>query len=119
VLCMATDDLTLSIIAFGVMGLGMSGIYPTMLALGKIRFPRYAGTVFGILLSVGAIGGIVQPIIMGAVADASGLKTALGICLLPLALIVILQLVLKALAARAQVKNDLGRTKIEEHETDR
>lgn len=92
-ICMATNDLTLSIVAFGVMGLGISGIYPTMLAVGKIRFPQYAGTVFGILLSVGAIGGIAQPIIMGAVADNSNLKTALGICLIPLALIVILQLV--------------------------
>lgn len=109
VVCMLTDDLTLSIVAFGVMGLGMSGIYPTMLALGKIRFPKYAGTIFGILLSVGAIGGIVQPMIMGAVADSSGLKTALGICLVPLALIVLLQLVLK---------NSVGRTESEEHKTD-
>ena len=111
VICMLTDDLTLSIVAFAVMGLGVSGIYPTMLAMGKIRFPKYAGTVFGILLSVGAVGGIVQPMIMGAVADSSGLKTALGICLIPLALIVILQFVLKAQA-------DLGEDKIEEHKTD-
>ncbi len=93
-ICMATGDLTLSIIAFGVMGLGCSGMYPTMLAVGKMRYPKYTATVFGILLSVGAVGGIVLPLVMGAVADASGLKAALGFCLAPLALIVLLQAVL-------------------------
>ena len=94
VICMVTDNLTLSIIAFGVMGLGCSGMYPTMLAVGKIRFPKYTGTVFGILLSVGAIGGIVQPLVVGSVADAYSLKVALGICLVPLAVMLFLQIVL-------------------------
>ncbi len=93
-ICMVTGDLALSIIAFGVMGLGCSGMYPTLLAVGKIRFPKYTATVFGILLSVGSVGGIVLPLVMGSVADASGLKAALGICLAPLALMVVLQAVL-------------------------
>lgn len=92
--CMATDDLALSIMAFGVMGVGCSGIYPTLLAAAKLRFPSYAGTLFGIMLSVGAAGGIVLPYIMGAVADASGLKTALAGCLIPLALLIAAQVVL-------------------------
>jgi fucose permease len=95
VVCLATSDLTLSIIAFGIMGFGASGMYPTMLAVGKIRFPQYTGTAYGIILSIGAIGGILHPIVMGAVADASNLKAALGVSLVPLLLIVILQIVLR------------------------
>lgn len=95
IICLATSDLTLSIIAFGIMGLGASGMYPTMLAVGKIRFPQYTGTAFGIIMSIGATGGILYPIVMGAVADASSLKAALGVCLVPLLLIVILQIALR------------------------
>lgn len=93
VICFFVDGLVLSIIAFGIMGLGCSGMFPTILALGKIRFPKYAGTVFGILLSSGAIGGIVQPYIMGAVADATNLKIALVTCIIPLVIIIIMQAV--------------------------
>jgi len=96
IICLATSDLTLSIIAFGIMGFGASGMYPTMLAVGKIRFPQYTGTAFGIILSIGATGGILHPIVMGAVADASNLKAALGVCLVPLLLIVILQIALRS-----------------------
>ncbi len=99
-ICTLTDALWLSVIAFGVMGFGCSGMFPTMLAIGKLRFPKYAGTVFGILISSAAVGGIVWPLLMGAVADASGLKIALATCLAPLAVIIVMQALLRALFRR-------------------
>lgn len=100
VICLLTNDLVLSIVAFGIMGLGCSGIFPTLLAVGKIRLPKYVGTVFGILLSVAGIGGMVHPQIMGAVADTGGLKIALATCLVPLAVIIMMQVVLRRLGKR-------------------
>ena len=105
-ICIIFDGLIMSIIAFGVMGLGCSGMFPTILALGKIRFPKYAGTVFGILLSSGAIGGILQPYIMGAVADATNLKIALMTCFVPLIIIIIMQVVQVSFKKRGLVQDD-------------
>jgi len=99
-ICLLAGGLWLSIGAFAVMGLGCSGMFPTMLAMGKLRFPKFAGTVFGILLSSAAVGGIVQPLIMGAVADVGGLKAALSICFAPLAVIIGVQIALFAIDRR-------------------
>ena len=100
VVCTLTNELWLSVAAFGIMGFGCSGMFPTLLAIGKLSFPKYAGTVFGILLSSAAIGGIVWPLLMGAVADAYGLKIALTICLVPLVVIFIMQALLRANAQK-------------------
>ena len=100
VIGMLTSDVTLSMIAFAIMGMGCSGIFPTLLGEGKNRFPKYAGTVFGIMLSSAAIGGIVFPLIMGTVADASNLKTALGLCFIPFGVIILMQVLLLASARR-------------------
>lgn len=111
--CLITDALVVSIAAFGVMGLGCSAIYPTLLAAGKMQFPKYTTTVFGVLMSVGAIGGILQPLVMGAVADATAsLKAALAACMVPLAAVIALQAVLRykyKKEARMCAKNDNAR----------
>ncbi len=107
-ICLITDALAVSIAAFGVMGLGCSAIYPTLLAAGKLRFPQFTATAFGIILSVGALGGILQPLVMGAVADAAAsLKAALTTCLVPIAAIVALQAVLRV-KQNKQMQADVG-----------
>lgn len=94
-ICLLTSNLTLSIISFGVMGLGCSAVYPTILAAGSRRFPHYTATLFGILMSFGGLGGILQPLVMGAIADASvGMKPALAVCIVPLSIVFVLQIVL-------------------------
>lgn len=109
IVCILTANLLVSMIAFGIMGLGCSGMFPTLLAMGKIRFPKYTGTVFGILLSSAAIGGIVQPFIIGAVADAGGLKIALATCLAPILIMFLTQIALHTITqgkTRQQPKDD-------------
>lgn len=93
-ICLTTNDLTLSIISFGMMGLGCSAVYPTLLAASSSRFPHYTATVFGILMSFGGLGGMLLPTIMGAVADAaSSMKTALAVCIVPLTVLFLIQIV--------------------------
>ena len=94
-LCLSTNDLALSILSFGLMGLGCSAVYPTLLAAASRRFPHFTATVFGILISIGGLGGILQPLAMGAVADVStGMKPVLAVCIVPLTIIFTLQIIL-------------------------
>jgi len=94
-ICLSTKNLTISILSFGVMGLGCSAVYPTLLAAASRRFPHYTATLFGILMSFGGLGGILQPLVMGAVADASvGMKPVLAVCIVPLSIVFVLQIVL-------------------------
>jgi MFS transporter, FHS family, glucose/mannose:H+ symporter len=44
-----------------VIGLGLSAIFPTALGLAGDRFPGETGTVFGALMTVAAVGGMVGP----------------------------------------------------------
>ena len=92
--CLIFGGLAISIVSFGIMGFGCSAMFPTLLAMGKHYFPKYTNTIFGILLSAAGLGGILQPILMGAVADSYGLKAALSVCLAPIALMLILQVLL-------------------------
>jgi MFS family permease len=102
-LCLLTNDLVLSILSFGIMGLGCSAIYPTLLAAASRKFPRFTATVFGIIISFGGIGGIVQPLVMGSAADASsGMKAALAVCIVPLLIVFSLQIVLWAADKRKE-----------------
>jgi DHA1 family bicyclomycin/chloramphenicol resistance-like MFS transporter len=94
-LCLSTNNLVLSILSFGLMGLGCSAVYPTMLAAASRNFPHFTATVFGIMISIGGLGGILQPLVMGAVADVStGMKPALAVCIVPLVIVVALNIVL-------------------------
>ncbi len=101
--CLIFGGLAISIVSFGIMGLGCSSMFPTLLAMGKDNFPKYTNTIFGILLTASGLGGILQPILMGAVADSTGsLKAALAVCLAPLVIIITTQIILSLLEKRAQ-----------------
>lgn len=49
------------VIGIVVIGLGFSAIFPTALGLAGDRFPGETGTVFGALMTVAAVGGMVGP----------------------------------------------------------
>lgn len=101
--CLATNSLALSIISFGIMGLGCSAVYPTLLAASSGKFPHYTATVFGILMSFGGLGGILQPLVMGKLADVfPSMKPALAACIVPLAAVFVIQLVLYVREKRAK-----------------
>jgi MFS family permease len=60
----------------------MGIIMPTALALGGERYPRHAGTLFGLLLTVAQVGAMVQPALIGVAAETSGVRGGLAIVVL-------------------------------------
>jgi MFS family permease len=74
----------LPVLAVGalVTALALSSIYPTTLAIVGDRYQRFAGTVFGFLFSVGAIGNIVFPWAVGHISQVAGVRLGM---LVPLA----------------------------------
>lgn len=59
---------------FVVIGLGMSAIYPTALGLTGDLFPRQMGTVFGAVMAVAMIGGILGPLAGGWAASSAPMR---------------------------------------------
>lgn len=82
-------------ISFFGMGLSISGMWPILMALARIRFPKYAGTALGIMMSGCAVGGVVIPLVMGYIAKVVSMKYALAFCSIPAVIIIINQILIK------------------------
>jgi fucose permease len=67
--------------AAGLVGLAYAAVYPTTLGMAGDRFPRFPGTLFGLLFSIALIGGMSFPWAAGHVAQSFGYRMGL---LLPL-----------------------------------
>ena len=63
-------------------GLSFAAVYPTTLAIAGDRYPRFPGTLFGLLFAVGMTGGMLFPWAIGHLSQTFGLRAAL---LLPVA----------------------------------
>jgi fucose permease len=59
--------------------LALSWVYPTALAIAGDRYRMMAGTVFGALFTLGAVGGMAMPPILGRVSEASGLRVGMTV----------------------------------------
>jgi fucose permease len=60
-------------------GLAIAVVVPTSLALAGERYPRHAGTLFGILLTFAQAGAMVMPAAIGVVASRFGLRAGLSL----------------------------------------
>jgi MFS transporter, FHS family, glucose/mannose:H+ symporter len=87
---MATHSLWMLIGASVVTSVALAGVYPTALAIAGDRYQRFAGTVFGTLFSVGALGGMALPSALGHLSEAAGLRTAMVVPLLGAAAVTLL-----------------------------
>jgi MFS family permease len=74
----------LPVLALGawLTSLGFSAIFPTTLAMAGDRYHRFAGTVFGLLFTVGNFGSIGFPWALGHISEAAGVRYGM---LVPLA----------------------------------
>jgi fucose permease len=96
VLVMAAHSVTALAIGAGLAGLTFASVYPTLLALAGDRYQRHAGTVFGILFTVGLSGAMVYPWLIGRVSQSYGLRAGIYFPLVGTAAITAMVLVLRA-----------------------
>jgi FHS family glucose/mannose:H+ symporter-like MFS transporter len=76
---MLAEPLPAALLLF-LAGLAMSGIFPFVMALAGRRYPQYAGTAFGIMLSGCAAGGMLVPFAMGVLNGAAGFRASIALC---------------------------------------
>ena len=72
----------LAAFSFVILGFGLSGIFPTIIALGTGLSRGYSGTASGALIAASSLGGVTFPWLMGLAADAFGLRAGLGMACL-------------------------------------
>lgn len=86
--------------------LGFSAIFPTVLAIAGDRYERFAGTIFGLLFTVGNVGSISFPWALGHISQSAGLRAGM---LVPLAGTLLVAACAVAVARRAPAE---GRVRV-------
>lgn len=83
-------------VAFALLvGLGFAAIYPTTLAVIGEKFPEFSGTAFSLAISIGLGGGMLSPWLIGRVSQAYSLQVGLLVPLFSLAMILVLQIIIR------------------------
>jgi predicted MFS family arabinose efflux permease len=67
-----------SIACLGLLGLGISGVWPSLLSLAGNRFPEAGAAMYSLLSASGNLGGLVGPLTIGLVAQGAGLRLAMA-----------------------------------------
>lgn len=67
----------LAVVCFAVTGLGFSGIFPVVIAIGGRHHPHDSAGITSVMITGAAVGGIVVPWAMSAIADAAGLRAGM------------------------------------------
>lgn len=80
-----------ALIVLGLFSFSIAGVYPLATAcIGEMT----SSASVGVLLSIGGLGGIIFPWIVGLVADSSGLRSGMAVNLIPCAGIILLPLLI-------------------------
>ena len=86
-----------ALIVLGLFSFSIAGVYPlTTACIGEMT----SSASVGVLLSIGGMGGIIFPWLVGVVADTSGLRGGMAVNLLPCAGIIFLPLLISRKAQR-------------------
>ena len=79
-----------------VLGLAITVSYPTAVACAGDRFPGATPSMYALLNGAAHVGGVAGPAVIGAVAEAMGLRSAMGVvALAPLCLLFAVRQALK------------------------
>ena len=99
-------------VAFSLTGVGFSGIFPAVIALGGRAHPHATARVTSVMIGGAGIGGIIIPWTMSAIADAAGLVAGMafyaGMCAAMVGLAAALQWVLSTGEVRALPRDSYG-----------
>jgi len=99
---LAAHSLTLAAAGIVIVGLSFASVYPITLGSATSRFEAYSGTVVGILFAMALVGGMALPWVVGQIAQARGLRTALAVVTGGCIMIFILQMVISGIAAAGE-----------------
>jgi len=89
---MLAHGLVLASVAVAIIGFSAASIFPTALGLAAARFEKHSGSVLGLLIAIGLLGGMSLPFVLGHVAAAFSLRTALLVVIVNAAAIGVLVL---------------------------
>lgn len=95
IVLVSAHSLSVLVIAAALIGLAFAPIYPTVLALAGDRYQRFAGTVFGIMFTIGLAGGMAYPWAIGHASQTGGLRSGMWIPMCGVVAIAILLTILK------------------------
>lgn len=76
--------------AVAVIGLCFASVFPATLAMAGNRYPRFAGTVYGLLFSIAVLGGMTFPWAVGQIGQAVGVRAGMALPILGTAVIGVL-----------------------------
>jgi fucose permease len=77
---LAFDGVAVSVVAYGLVGLGVAGVFPTALSSVR-RLPGAGDDATSSLVAIGYLGAVIAPALAGWLADAVGLRLALPLAL--------------------------------------
>ncbi|HHY22921.1 MAG TPA: MFS transporter [Clostridiaceae bacterium] len=80
-----------NLVCFTLLGFGFSVVWPVIVSITAKKYPQYTGTSMGIIMTSGAIGGIIVPFLTGVAAELAGIAAALMI--IPVLTLIILFIV--------------------------
>jgi MFS family permease len=84
---MASQSIAWLTVAALMTSVAVSGVFQTTLAMVGDRYHQYTGTVFGFVLAVSGLGGMITPAILGHVSQARGLRTGMAVPLVGAAIV--------------------------------
>lgn len=90
VAALIVDGPARAVLCFAATGVGFSGIFPAVIALGGRCYPHDTARVTSVMIAGAGIGGIVIPWVMSAIADGAGLVAGMGFYAAICALMVLL-----------------------------
>jgi fucose permease len=93
-LLMATaPTLALATVGIVICGLSFAPIFPTTVGTASAYFPKLFGTVFGILMATGLIGGMILPAAIGRVAETASVRQGIWLLVATAILLFIIQVI--------------------------
>ncbi len=99
---------SVALYAFPLCGFTISVMYPIIFSLGLNSIPRHHGTFAGIMCT-GILGGAIVPLIIGGIAQLTGLRVAMFIIYITLAYILGISIWARPIVSNATFKRDKGR----------
>jgi fucose permease len=99
-LMLGTSDPTIAWVAVFCAGLAMAPVFPTTLAMAGDAFPKATATAMGIVITFGWVGLAVSSPLIGSIAGASNLRTALLVLPAFSVLMVVVNLILRPILSR-------------------